>query len=188
MILGQSSTATNGINGQGGPSTKGGSGFFRSVCAYFRDFLDTDFRRQRTPKRSIELKDQRGNLLSISLEKYPALVADLWKALSANGTSPKPFSLSVARGKYRTRMNRTLLDLVERHVSTINPDVLLTLGDGVRANSRELRAKFSSDPERYADAILTNVRNGLVRTTVSPLLAALEASLEGRSGQLRSVL
>jgi hypothetical protein len=37
-------------------------GFIGQICAYFRDFLDTDFRRQRMPKRSIGLKDAKGLL------------------------------------------------------------------------------------------------------------------------------
>ena len=38
------------------------TGFLKDICAYFRDFLDTDFKRQGAPKRSITLKDPTGNL------------------------------------------------------------------------------------------------------------------------------
>jgi hypothetical protein len=31
------------------------TGFLKDICAYFRDFLDTDFKRQSAPKRSVTL-------------------------------------------------------------------------------------------------------------------------------------
>jgi hypothetical protein len=51
------------------------TGFLKDICAYFRDFLDTDFKRQAAPKRSITLKDPTGNLTGIDLSKYPELTA-----------------------------------------------------------------------------------------------------------------
>jgi hypothetical protein len=54
------------------PETK--AGLLKDVCAYFRDFLDTDFRRQSAPKRSVMLKDAAGNLTGIDAAKYPDLV------------------------------------------------------------------------------------------------------------------
>jgi hypothetical protein len=33
------------------------TGFLKDICAYFRDFLDTDFKRQAAPKRNITLKE-----------------------------------------------------------------------------------------------------------------------------------
>ena len=42
-------------------------GFMGQICAYFRDFLDTDFRKQRMPKRSIGMRDTKGNLTGISM-------------------------------------------------------------------------------------------------------------------------
>ena len=42
-------------------------GFIGQICAYFRDFLDTDFRKQRMPKRSIGMRDTKGNLTGISM-------------------------------------------------------------------------------------------------------------------------
>ena len=49
------------------------TGFLKDICAYFRDFLDTDFKRQAAPKRSITLKDPTGNLTGIDASKYPEL-------------------------------------------------------------------------------------------------------------------
>jgi hypothetical protein len=35
------------------------TGFLKDICAYFRDFLDTDFKRQAAPKRSITKRGEK---------------------------------------------------------------------------------------------------------------------------------
>jgi hypothetical protein len=57
------------------------TGFLKDICAYFRDFLDTDFKRQAAPKRSITLKDPTGNLTGIDASKYPDLTNEVWRLL-----------------------------------------------------------------------------------------------------------
>ncbi|MFN0192120.1 MAG: AAA domain-containing protein [Aestuariivirga sp.] len=158
----------------GSPSS---GGFVSQICAYFRDFLDTDFRRQRMPKRSIGLKDAKGNLTGISVSKYPELIAALWKILGKPLDSNRQLSLSVARGRYLGRVNKTLLDVVEKHVSALKGETLLELGDRAKATARELRDALQNDPERYRDGVVASLRNDLVRTVVSPLTIRLEASI-----------
>lgn len=53
-----------------------------TLCTYFRDFLDTDFRRARAPKRSIIARDPSNNLTGVALSKYPDLGRDLWALLA----------------------------------------------------------------------------------------------------------
>jgi hypothetical protein len=166
---------------------KANSGFFNCVCAYFRDFLDTDFRKQRMPKRSIGLRDSHENLTAIAISKYPTLVTDIGKALAAKSTPAKAFSLTVPREKYRTRINKVLLDVVEGHVLAIEQEALSSLGDRSKTAARELRKQFSDDPERYAEDVLTSIRNDLVRSTITPLLRALGSSFE-RQGQASASL
>jgi hypothetical protein len=55
--------------------------FLKDICAYFRDFLDTDFKRQAAPKRGITLKDPTGNLTGIDVAKYPDLTTKVWRLL-----------------------------------------------------------------------------------------------------------
>jgi hypothetical protein len=91
-------------------------GFVGQICAYFRDFLDTDFRKQRMPKRSIGLRDAKGNLTGISIAKYPELTADLWTQLDRQLDASRQFGISISRGKYLSRVNKTLLDVIGKHV------------------------------------------------------------------------
>src|SRR5260221_9560943 len=152
-------------------------GFIGQICAYFRDFLDTDFRRQRMPKRSIGLKDAKGNLTGISVAKYPDLASDLWKALGKPLDASRQFVMSIGRGKYHSRVNKTLLDVIEKHVGALQGEVLAELGDRIKATARELRDDLQNDPERYRETIVTSLRNDLIRTAVTPLIQRLESSI-----------
>jgi hypothetical protein len=73
------------------------TGFLKDICAYFRDFLDTDFKRQAAPKRSITLKDPAGNLTGIDASKYPDLTSEVWRLLRKPIGDNSAFSLAVPR-------------------------------------------------------------------------------------------
>jgi hypothetical protein len=130
------------------------------------------------PKRSVGLKDQRGNLTGISVAKYPELIADLWAALGKPADSSRKFTFTASRAKYRARINRDLLEVIDRHVSALKQEELATLGDQVKAVARELRERLQNDPDQYREAVLAALRNGLIRTAVAPLIQKLEASFE----------
>jgi hypothetical protein len=152
-------------------------GFIGQICAYFRDFLDTDFRKQRMPKRSIGLRDTKGNLTGISVAKYPELTSDLWRQLGKQLDANRQFSISIGRGKYHSRVNKTLLDVIEKHVSALKGEVLALLGDRIKVIGRELLEDLRNDPERYRETVVTSLRNDLIRTAVAPLTQLLESSI-----------
>src|ERR1700687_2599616 len=111
-------------------------GFIAQICAYFRDFLDTDFRKQRMPKRSIGMRDAKGNLTGISIAKYPELTSDLWTQLGKQLDAGRQFGISIGRGKYHSRVNKTLLDVIEKHALTLQGEVLALFGDRLSAMGR----------------------------------------------------
>jgi hypothetical protein len=153
------------------------SGFVAQICAYFRDFLDTDFRRQTAPKRNISLKDAKGNLTGIPTNKYPTLTADIWKALGKQLEANRQFNFTVGRGRYRSRVNPALLDVIQKHIASLETEELAKLGDRAKVAARDLRETLENDPERYRDAILTTLRNDLVRVAITPLVLRLESSI-----------
>ena len=46
------------------------SSFVKQVAHYFQNFLETDFRKRRLPKRNIVLRNKDGAKISINLDKY----------------------------------------------------------------------------------------------------------------------
>jgi AAA domain len=168
-------SVVSGSNISNPPSSEG---FIGQICAYFRDFLDTDFRRQKMPKRSIGLKDAKGNLTGIAIAKYADLASDLWKILGKPLDANRQFGISIGRGKYHSRVNKTLLDVIEKHIAALNSEALAEIGDRTKATARELRPSLQNDPERYRETVITSLRNNLIRVAVAPLIRRLESSIQ----------
>ncbi len=158
------------------------TGFLKDICAYFRDFLDTDFKRQSAPKRGISLRDATGNLTGIDLAKYPVLTNEIWHLLNKPIGDGLGFSFVVPRNKYRGRINRTLLTFIEKQVEVLADHDLLAVADRISVSARELKTSLENDPERYTEAIIQRLKNDIVRTVVVPLLKRLEATLEQAKG------
>ena len=126
------------------PETK--TGFLKDICAYFRDFLDTDFKRQAVPKRSVTLKDAAGNLTGIDASKYPDLVNEVWRLLGKPIDDNPAFSLGVPRGKYRGRLKTALKELIDKHAQALSEDDLNTIADRGAVTARELKRGVQKRP------------------------------------------
>ena len=154
--------------------------WIRSVCSYFRDFLDTDFKKSRQPKRSISSHDPTGILTGVSLEKYPELYREIWKKLANLLGSDLSFKIIVPRGKYRSRLSKHLSEVIRRQIEAITEEKLSQIKDDAKATARESRKNLSSDPESYSDHILNHLKTNLLRTAVSPLIGQLDTFYENQ--------
>ena len=157
------------------PDTK--TGFLKDICAYFRDFLDTDFKRQAAPKRSVTLKDAAGNLTGVDASKYPDLVNEVWRLLRKPIGDNPAFSLAVPRGRYRGRLRTALKELIDKHAQALSEDDLNTIADRGSVTARELKEEFRNDPDRYTESVTASIKGDMVRTIVAPLVVTLEGPL-----------
>jgi very-short-patch-repair endonuclease len=158
------------------------AGFLKDICAYFRDFLDTDFKRQSAPKRSITLKDPAGNLAGIDAAKYPELTNEIWKLLRKPIGDSLQFSLAVPRGRFRGRINRALITVIEKQAEVLTEDELRAIADRTSARARELKGTLENDPERYSETVIHVLKSDIVRVVAVPLLKRLEATLDQARG------
>jgi hypothetical protein len=157
------------------PETK--TGFLKDICSYFRDFLDTDFKRQAAPKRSVTLKDAAGNLTGIDASKYPDLVNEVWRLLRKPIDDSTAFSIAVPRGKYRGRLKPALKELIDKHAQALSEDDLNTIADRGSVTARELKEELKNDPDRHTETVTASIKADLVRTIVAPLVVTLEGPL-----------
>lgn len=81
------------------------SNFVKDVAGYFQNFLETDFRRRRQPKRNIVSTNKDGTKILINLDKYPKFKNDLHKKISdpesydsAFLVKPKTYTTSIKSG------------------------------------------------------------------------------------------
>jgi len=52
--------------------------FIKKIAKYFMDFLETDFHKQRVPKRAIRFRNTNDLLVGINLKKYFSFVLKIW--------------------------------------------------------------------------------------------------------------
>jgi len=87
---------------------KDGLVFIKEVAKYFMDFLETDFHKRRTPRRSIKNRNGDNLLVGLNLKKYPSFFTTAWKTIS-HGFDKSALS-TVAKGVYKTSIPKNLVD------------------------------------------------------------------------------
>jgi very-short-patch-repair endonuclease len=146
--------------------------FLSNIARYFRDFLDTDFKRQRLPKRQLQRADRSGNLTGITISKYPTLVLQIWKRLLepiGNG-----LEIKIVRGRHKARINPQLSDLIEKYIDIIPTEKLQALLSRGQNLARTAISRHHDDPERCKAIILSGLERDVIRSIVVPLLKHLE--------------
>lgn len=152
-----------------------------TVCSYFRDFLDTDFKKSRAPKRSITARDRTGLVTGVALSNYPELNRDLLELLSKSMSMTHDgveesmiHQIKIKRGNYRSRLNKNLLAVINTQVESISNEKIDILVKSIKESTRMGHEKFVDDIESYADNVLFQIRNTLLITFVNPLLTNLD--------------
>ena len=120
--------------------------FIKAVSKYFMNFLETDFKRRRVPKRSIAFTDKAGNLTAFKLDKYPAF---LRKVSSLINNDKADYSIVVSRGSYTSTLSNNLSEVVTKSALrnlSINKDSIST---EIETFIIELFTKHEKDQEIF---------------------------------------
>ena len=154
-----------------------------SIAGYFRDFLDTDFKKTCAPKRQISSRDNSGILSGVSLSKYPELSRDLWQLLGTPFDAKMALEFKVRRGKYRSRLSVHLLEVINQHVNSVDSEKIVEIIDAVKASARENCRRLADDPERFADHVISQLKSELFLAIVNPLLTSLDTFFENQGNE-----
>ena len=152
------------------------SSFLKDISRYFRDFLDTDFKRQRLPKRQVSRKDRDNNLTGSLLNKYPVLAREIWTKLAE--PYKNNLEIKVSRGRYTAPLAPELDDLIQKHVEAIEEQTITDLHSQCRMVVRETVKAYSDDPVILKEKVVANLQNSVIKNIVVPLLQRLEKYFE----------
>src|SRR6202040_924931 len=89
---------------------KGLAGFCRRLAQYYAEFLSTDFKRQRLPRRRLQSSDAKGHLVGIALRKYPGFQQKMWEELSE--PIGAGLSITISRGTWRSNLPKAVVDAI----------------------------------------------------------------------------
>ena len=89
------------------------------VSQYFRDFLETDFKRQQAPRRRIVVHSESGFRAGMRLRTYPALDQEFWKLLSR--PSAEDLKLNLTPRRFTRPLSEVLKKVFEAQIDAIPP-------------------------------------------------------------------
>lgn len=89
--------------------------FVKEVAKYFRDFLETDFHRQRSPKRYVKYHDENNILLGINLNKYPIFKKEISKSINQRFQN----EIILQKGKNFTNVPKELTEVIHLQANNL---------------------------------------------------------------------
>ncbi len=155
-----------------------GLAFIKEVAKYFMDFLETDFHKRRSPKRSIQLRNNSNLLIGLNLNKYPSFNTLAWKAVTHGFDSNSNGLKTIQKGVYRTNIPKNLLDLIKLQLEKINAKQIQKIVNQV---AEEIEKSAALHLKEYDQAITTSLEATakVVKTElVLPFVSNLEKPLE----------
>ena len=150
------------------PSIKG---LGDKVLRYFREFLQTDFKRQAAPRRKIHLKTKEGYRCAVDLRKYPSFFKDAWQ-LAAK--PPQEMRLTIGHAKYKAQISPVLRNLIQQFVAQLSEQEFVDMRAGAVRSAVEMRVKGSDNPEQYVESVSNKFAELMAARIVHPLLTLLE--------------
>lgn len=161
---------------QGGGENTALRGFVSKISRYFLDFLQTDFKVQRAPRRRIQFKTEAGFRAGMPLRKYDTLINAVWEVL-AKPAGDKPV-IRIPRGRYKAQISTVMRDFLRKTVNNIDPDAFKKVRLTTLASVTDTKGKAKKDPEAYIEGVKTDFSEAVNLAVVTPLLATLEGEFE----------
>lgn len=150
--------------------------FIKAVSQYFMDFLETDFHRHRTPRRSIKLQNSNSLLVGVNLDKYPSFASLTRKTIACGFEQEQP--INVQKGVFKSDIPQNLVDLINLKAKRIETeDLKKTLEDiskNIEDNSTAYREKLITAIEESQNFARAEIRKKIV----DPFIAGVEESLK----------
>src|SRR5690349_18219159 len=115
------------------------------VSQYFRDFLESDFKRQQAPRRRLIFQTESGFRSGMRVATYPDLARDLWALVSR--PSGGDLTLDITPRKYTRPISATLQRVIEEQIQAIPDTAITTVQQAVIEHARATYAGAVTNPE-----------------------------------------
>ena len=149
------------------------------ISQYFRDFLDSDFKRQQAPRRRIILTSESGFRSGMRTSPYPTLERDLWTLLSR--PSGEEGTLSISPRKYTRPISAVLRKVIEEQVNAIPESAIDTVRNAVRDKATTTYTRAVNNPEEWVESIQLELADQIGNQVIRPLIAHLDGPLKSQA-------
>jgi superfamily I DNA and/or RNA helicase/very-short-patch-repair endonuclease len=149
--------------------------FVKEVAKYFMEFLDTDFKKSRIPKRNTINNTQNGLKVGINLKKYPKLKNTLLGMLNSGFNKDE---LKIKKGDYTCKIPQTFLTLITKKINDITEEEIETVINEIQKLIEENALKYSKEYNYYLEETKEQTKSILSKFLILPFLNDLDKPLE----------
>jgi len=149
--------------------------FVKEVAKYFMNFLETDFKKRRIPKRNTIQKTQNGFKVGFDLEKYPKLKKDLLNLLNSGF---KKDTFDIKKGEYTNKVPDSLLKLILKKIEALPKKRLEEVYNEVEKILEEKVGLYSKEYDKFLEESKEETRQLLAKNFILPFLDDLDKPLE----------
>jgi hypothetical protein len=162
-------------------ANKAGSGtleFFREVTKYFMDFLETDFHKQRLPKRTIKSRNAANLLIGFNLKKYESFQQVIEKHIAGN--FPAETTLQIKKAQHKTKLPKNVLELIELQISKISKTDFSNLIEEIAVRIEQEAILNKDDYEFALNNACDNASASYYNLIIHPFILSLEKPLTNK--------
>lgn len=145
------------------------------VSQYFRDFIESDFKRQSAPRRRIILQTDTGFRAGIRLRTYETLEQEVWTQIGK--PSSDTMSLRMLPRKYTRPMSSVLGRIIDEQINVIPETAITAVQVAIASEVVNTQAKTIADPEAWIENLRTKAAEEISKAITRPLIAHLDGPL-----------
>jgi hypothetical protein len=161
---------------QGVRDSAGTIAFVKELAKYYMDFLETDFHRRKSPKRSVRFRNAANLLVGINLARYPVFNQAAWKAILSGFT--KDGVADVRKGTYRTAFPAALLQLIQLELQKISTQQLDALRTGIGTDLIRISQANKTDYDKALTETMEAAGERVRADLLLPFLTHIRKQLE----------
>lgn len=150
--------------------------FIKEVAKYFMDFLETDFHKQKLPKRSIQLRNPNNLLIWVNTWKYQSFSKTLRNLI--NNKFSKDILSAIQKWVYHTNIPSNLLDLVILQANNIDSKQITSLNKLISDEVVVSATLHHDDYDQALNYCLDSVNSIIKDNLISKFISSLEKPLE----------
>ncbi len=149
--------------------------FIKEVAKYFMNFLETDFKKRRIPKRNSIQKTFKSLKVGIDLEKYPSLKLKMNQFLNDGF---KRESIKIKKGDFVNSLPANLFNLISQKVDDIEDKQLEECFKLIKNTIEEKNILYPKEYDKYLEDSKESIKMVFSKQLILPLLDTLEKPLE----------
>ena len=149
--------------------------FVKEVAKYFMNFLDTDFKKGRIPKRNTIQNTQKGLRVGFDLKKYPKLKQNLLTILNDGF---KKEELKIKKGEYTSNIPDFFSFLIINKIGDISEENVEIVFSEIQKTIKENANSYTKEYDKFLEETIEQTKYIFTKNLILPFLDELDKPLE----------